>query len=123
MDETPLKEVVWVGPTRKELRAFPRPVQRVVGYALHAVQLGETPPEAKPLKGFGGAGVLELVEDHRGDTYRAVYTVRFATKVYVLHVFQKKSKRGIATPQKEIELIRARLKWAERLYTGRAKER
>ena len=66
--------------------------------------------------------MLELVEDHRGDTYRAVYTVRFATRIYVLHVFQKKSKRGIATPQKEIELIRARLKWAERLYTGRAKE-
>ena len=92
------------------------------GVALYAAQLVETPPEAKPLKGFSGAGVLELVEDHRGDTYRAVYTVRFATKIYVLHVFQKKSKRGIATPQKEIELIRARLKWAERLYTGRAKE-
>jgi phage-related protein len=123
MDETPLKEVVWVGPTRKELKEFPRPVQRAVGLALYAVQLGEMPPDAKPLKGFGGgAGVLELVEDHRGDTYRAVYTVRFATKVYVLHVFQKKSKRGIATPQKEIDLIRARLKWAERLYTGKARE-
>jgi phage-related protein len=97
-------------------------VQRVFGYALHAAQLGETPPEAKPLKGFGGAGVLELVEDHRGDTYRAVYTVRFATRIYVLHVFQKKSKRGIATPQRDIELIRARLKWAERLYTGKTTE-
>lgn len=122
MDETPLKTVVWVGPTRKELKEFPRPVQRAVGYALNAAQLGETPPDAKVMKGFGGAGVLELVEDHRGDTYRAVYTVRFATKIYVLHVFQKKSKRGIATPHKEIELIRARLKWAERLYTGRARE-
>jgi phage-related protein len=122
MDETPLKEVVWVGPTRKELKALPRPVQRVFGYALNAVQMGETPPEAKPLSGFGGAGVLELIEDHRGDTYRAVYTVRFASKVYVLHVFQKKSKRGIATPQRDIELIRARLKWAERLYTGRTTE-
>ena len=89
---------------------------------LNAAQLGETPPEAKIMKGFGGAGVLELVEDHRGDTYRAVYTVRFATKIYVLHVFQKKSKRGIATPHKEIELIRARLKWAERLHTGKTKE-
>jgi phage-related protein len=123
MDETPLKIVVWVGPTRKALKEFPRPVQRVFGYALNAVQMGEVPPEAKVLKGFGGgAGVLELVEDHRGDTYRAVYTVRFATRIYVLHVFQKKSKRGIATPQKDLDLIRARLKWAERLYTGRAKE-
>ena len=119
MDETPLKEVVWIGSTRKELREFPRPVQKVFGYALHAAQLGETPPEAKPLKGFGGRGVLELVEDHRGDAYRAVYTIRFATRIYVLHVFQKKSKYGIATPQRDIELIRARLKWAERLYTGK----
>jgi phage-related protein len=122
MDETPLKTVVWVGPTRKELKEFPRPVQRAVGLALYAAQLRETPPDVKPLKGFGGAGVLEVVEDHRGDTYRAVYTVRFATKIYVLHVFQKKSKHGIATPQKEIELIRARLKWAERLYTGKVQE-
>jgi phage-related protein len=123
MDEAPIiKTVVWVGPSRKELKAFPRPVQRAVGLALYAAQLGETPPDAKPLKGFGGAGVLELLEDHRGDTYRAVYTVRFATKIYVLHAFQKKSKHGIATPQKEIELIRARLKWAERLYTGKTTE-
>jgi phage-related protein len=122
MDGAPLKTVVWVGPSRKDLKEFPRPVQRVFGYALNAAQLGETPPEAKIMKGFGGAGVLELVEDHRGDTYRAVYTVRFATKIYVLHVFQKKSKRGIATPQKEIELIRARLRWAERMHTGRTTE-
>ena len=122
MDEMPLKTVVWVGPTRKELKTFPRPVQRTVGLALYSAQLGERPPDAKPLKGFGGAGVLELVEDHRGNTYRAVYTVRFATRIYVLHAFQKKSKSGIATPQKEIELIRARLKWAERLYTGKTTE-
>jgi phage-related protein len=121
-DEAPLKTVAWVGPTRKELKEFPRLVQRAVGLALYAAQLGETPPAAKVLKGFGGAGVLELVEDHRGDTYRAVYTVRFATKIYVLHVFQKKSKRGIATPQKDIELIRARLRWAVRLYTGKSEE-
>jgi phage-related protein len=122
MDETPVKTVVWVGPTRKELKALPRPVQRVMGLALYAAQLGETPPDAKVLKGFGGAGVLEIVEDHRGDTYRAVYTVRFATKIYVLHVFQKKSKHGIATPKKDIELIRARLRWAEQLYTGKGTE-
>ena len=94
---------------------------RAVGLALYAAQLGEMPPDAKPLKGFSGAGVVELAEDHRGDTYRAVYTVRFATRIYVLHVFQKKSKHAIATPQKEIELIRARLRWAERLYTGRTR--
>jgi phage-related protein len=90
--------------------------------ALFAAQVGETPPDAKPLRGFGGAGVLELIEDHRGDTYRAVYTVRFATRIYVLHAFQKKSKRGIATPKRDLELIRERLKWAERLHTGKAKE-
>jgi phage-related protein len=122
MCDTPLKSVVWIGPTRKDLKKFPRLVQRAVGLALYAAQRGETPPDAKPLKGFGGAGVLEVVEDHRGDTYRAVYTVRFATKIYVLHAFQKKSKHGIATPQKDIELIQARLKWAERLYTGRDTE-
>jgi phage-related protein len=97
-------------------------VRRTFGVGLFAAQLGETPPDAKPLRGFGGAGVLELVEDHRGDTYRAVYTVRFATRIYVLHAFQKKSKRGIATPKRDLELIRERLKWAERLYTGKAKE-
>ena len=86
------------------------------------MQIGETPPDTKPLKGFGGAGVLEMVEDHRGDTYRAIYTVRFATRIYVLHVFQKKSKRGIATPQKDIELVRARLRWAEQIHSGRWRE-
>src|SRR5258708_21974494 len=116
MDETPLKTVVWVGPTRKELKEFPRPVQRAVGQALYVAQTGETPPDAKVMKGFGGAGGFELVEDHRGDTYRAVYTLRFATKIYVLHVFQKKSERGIATPQRDIGLIRARPKSAERMY-------
>jgi phage-related protein len=122
MDETPLKPLEWVGPARKEMKELPRQVQRVFGYALQLAQQGDVPPEAKILKGFGGAGVLELVEDHRGDTYRAVYTVRFAAKIFVLHVFQKKSKHGIATPKKEIELIRARLKWAERLYRGIARE-
>jgi len=90
--------------------------------ALYVAQLGDTAPDAKPLKGFGGAGVLELVEDYRGDTFRAVYTVRLAASIYVLHVFQKKSKRGIATPQKEIELIRARLEWAEQMHFRKTKE-
>jgi phage-related protein len=122
MDEPEPKQLVWVGSSRRDLREFPPAVRRTFGVALFAVQLGETPPDAKPLKGFGGAGVLELIEDHKGSTYRAVYTVRFATKIYVLHAFQKKSKRGIATPKREIELIRERLKWAQRLYTGKAEE-
>jgi phage-related protein len=122
MDEPAPKELVWVGSSRRDLRAFPPAVRRTFGFALYAAQIGETPPEAKPLKGFRGAGVLELIEDHRGSTYRAVYTVRFATKVYVLHAFQKKSTRGITTPKQEIRLIQERLKWAQRLYTGKAKE-
>jgi phage-related protein len=104
------------------MMALPRTVQRTFGYALYLAQLGDNPPEAKPLKGFGGASVLELVEDHKGDTYRAVYTVRFAMKIYVLHVFQKKAKRKIATPKREISLIRERLKIAERLYADESKE-
>src|SRR5271156_2122859 len=122
MTTTKPKQLVFVGSRRRDLRECPVSIRRAFGLALFAVQQGETPPDAKPLKGFGGTGVVELIEDHRGDTYRAVYTVRFAAKIYVLHTFQKKSKHGIATPQKEIELIRARLKWAERLYTGKTTE-
>ena len=121
-DETKLKELEWIASSRKDMQALPRSVQRTFGYALYAAQCGEKPPEAKPLKGFGGAGILELIEDYRGDTYRAVYTVRFATKVYVLHVFQKKAKHGIAAPKQELDLIRNRLKRAESLYTGKHKE-
>ena len=116
-DEQDFKELVWVGSSRKAMLSFPRSVRRVFGTALFAAQNGVKPPEAKPLKGFGGAGVLELVEDYSGDTYRAVYTVRFATKVFVLHAFQKKSKRGIRTPKHEIDLIKKRLKMAEKLHS------
>ena len=122
MFEPPFRSIVWIGSALKDLKALPRPVQRAVGVALYAAQLGETPPDSKVLKGFGGSGVLELIEGHRGDTYRAVYTVRFASKIYVLHVFQKKSKRGIATPQKDMELIRVRLKWAEELNSATTKD-
>jgi len=101
------------------MQALPFPVRRTFGYSLYAAQLGEKPPDAKPLKGFGGAGVLEVIEDYRGATYRAVYTVRFAGTVYVLHVFQKKSKHGIGTPKQEMDLIRERLKRAEALYNSR----
>jgi len=110
------KERIWIGSSRKDVKGYPVAVRRAFGFALYAAQRGEWPPDAKPLKGFGGTGVLEIIEDHRGDTYRAVYTVRFATKVYVLHVFQKKSKHGISTPQKDIDVIKERLKTAEFLH-------
>lgn len=84
-----------------------------VGFALFTAQLGGKHPAAKPMKGFGGAGVIEIVEDHDGDTYRAVYTVKLAGAVYVLHAFQKKSKQGKATPKHDIELIKARLMTAQ----------
>ena len=95
-----LKPVVWMGSCRDSLRAFPPQVRSDIGHALYAAQQGETDPAAKPLKGFGGASVMEIIDRHDTNTYRAVYTVRFAGAVYVLHAFQKKSKRGIATPQK-----------------------
>jgi phage-related protein/predicted XRE-type DNA-binding protein len=98
------------------LRAFPRPVRREAGQALYAAQQGETDPAAKVLRGFGGASVLEVIAQHRGDTWRAVYTVRYAEAVYVLHAFQKKAKRGIATPKADMDLIRQRLSEAERLH-------
>ena|SRR5438128_5937539 len=107
------KPVTWVRSARKDLKGFPREVQRAFGYALWQVQQGKRLLKAKVLKGFKGPGVLELIEDYDGGTYRVVYTVRFASVVYVLHAFQKKSKTGIKTPLKEIELIRTRLRAAE----------
>src|ERR1700687_4228321 len=104
-----MKSVLWMGSSRKDLRACPEAVQDTIGYALYLAQMGGKHAQAKPMKGFTGAGVLEVVEDHDGETYRAVYTVRFKSAVYVLHVFQKKSKRGAATPKPEIDLIKKRL--------------
>jgi phage-related protein len=92
------------------------------GYALFVAQMGERPRNAKPLKGFKGAGVLEIVEDYDGDTFRAVYTVRFAQRLYVLHAFQKKSKRGIETPKSEIRLVEQRLRAAEEDYRQRQQQ-
>lgn len=112
----PPKPVRWIGSSREDLIGFPEEVRRRVGGALWDAQLGGKAPFAKPLKGFGGAGVLEVVDDHDGDTYRAVYTVRFAGVVYVLHAFQKKSKRGIATPKPELDMIERRLKRAKEDY-------
>lgn len=110
------RSLIWLGSTRKDLRSFPRPVRRDIGVALYAAQHGETDSAAKTLKGFGGSSVVEIASDYRGDTWRAVYTARFSEAAYVLHAFQKKSKRGIATPQAELELIRRRLAEAERLH-------
>ncbi len=115
----PSKPVYWIARSKNDLVDFPDAVRREVGYALYFAQKGDKHSSAKPLKGFKGAGVLEVVEDHQGDTYRAVYTVRFANAVYVLHAFKKKSKTGIKTPKPEIELIEIRLKVAEADYKAR----
>jgi phage-related protein len=117
-----LKPLRWVGSSRADLRAFPAEARRNVGFALDFAQNGGKHPAAKPLRGFKGAGVLEVVEDHDGDTYRAIYTVRFARAVYVLHAFKKKSKTGIKTPKHEIDLIKKRLKLAEADYARWIKE-
>jgi phage-related protein len=109
------KPLHWVGSSKKDLVALPADVVNDFGYALSAVQMGATPPQAKPWKGEG-SGVLELVENDSGNTFRAVYTVRFAKAVYVLHCFQKKSPSGIRTSQNDIDLIHARLKLAQQHY-------
>jgi phage-related protein len=113
------RPIVWVGSSRTDLRRFPRQVRRDIGQSLYAAQQGEVDPSAKPLKGFGGASVIEIVARHRGDAWRVVYTVRFEEAVYVLHAFQKKSRRGIATPKNEIDLVRQRLAEAQRLHRER----
>ena len=107
------KPVAWIGSSYQDYRSVPDPVQDGMGYALFLAQTGKMHSDAKPLKGFGGAGVLEVVDDDQGDTYRAVYTVKFAEAVYVLHAFQKKSKQGRKTPPQDMEMIRRRLKAAE----------
>ena len=107
------KSLVWIGSSKKDLLALPVGVRKFFGHALDVAQRGDTHAAAKPLKGFGCAGVLEIVEDEAGDTYRAVYTVKFKEAVFVLHCFQKKSARGITTPKQELDVIRARLKIAE----------
>ncbi len=114
MIDTPLlKRLLWVAGSKRDLMAMPDEVQDVFGYALHLAQSGSKHPQAKPLKGQGSAAVLEVVEDWQGDTYRAVYTVKFSAAVYVLHCFQKKATRGIATPRPDLDLIATRLKAAE----------
>lgn len=112
----PRKPLVWVGSTLADVQSFPAAAQRHLGYALHVAQLGQKHPDAKPLKGFGGAGVLEVVEDYDGDTFRLVYTVRFGERIYALHAFQKKARSGIKTPAKELDLVRRRLRDAESIH-------
>jgi len=113
------KPLFWVGSSLEDLSTFPEPVKRVMGYGLRLAQKGGKHPDAKPLKGFHGAGVLEIVDDYDGMTYRAVYTLKLRGAVYVLHAFQKKSKKGIETPKHEIGLIESRMRMAREDYERR----
>jgi phage-related protein len=118
MDE-PLKPLRWVGTSLRDVRLFPRAVKREIGQALFTAQQGGTDAAAKPLKGFGGAAVLEIAVSYRRDAWRAVYTVRFSDAIYVLHVFQKKSTKGIATSRRDMELVKRRYSEAERNHRER----
>jgi len=118
-DQPSLKPVTWVGTSLKDLRAFPEAVQDLMGYALYVAQRGGKHQDAKVLSGFGGAGVVEIIKGHRGDTFRAVYTLRYGGSLCVLHAFQKKSKTGRETPRRDIELIKQRLREAEQIARGR----
>lgn len=111
-----MKRLYWIGSSLKDVRRFPNAVKQVVGYALYLAQEGIKHIDAKPLHGFVGAGTLEVVADHQGDKYRAVYTVAFQEAVYVLHAFQKKSKRGRALPKPDMQLIQARFELARKHY-------
>ena len=115
----PLRPLLWVASSKRDFREFPAQVQDDLGFQLYLAQTGQHPPAAKPLKGFG-SGIVELVDDFDGDTYRAVYTVRFSAAVYVLHAFKKKSKRGVKTPQPDIDLVKRRLRDAELDYAERS---
>ena len=122
MVENTLKPVLWVGSSKADLKKFPAAVQDQVGFALYQAQVGLKPRDAKQLKGQG-SNVLEVVSRHEGDAYRTVYTVRFKEAVYVLHAFQKKSKRGIETPKQELDLVQRRLKAAQRHHDNADDER
>jgi phage-related protein len=113
------RELIWVGSSLEDLRRFPEEVKDVMGYALYLAQRGEKHTDAKPLRDFGGAGILEIVERHHTDAFRAVYIIRLSTAVFVLHAFQKKAKQGVATPPRDLELIRRRLAEAEEVDTER----
>ena len=115
-------QVDWIGSSKKDLLGFPDPVIDDIGHALSVAQHGEKHPSAKPLKGLGSS-ILEIIENHRGGTYRAVYTVKFEDRIYVLHCFQKKSKKGSKTPRHDIDLIKDRLKQAQTDYEQRQRKR
>jgi phage-related protein len=121
--EQGMKHLRWMGSSLKDLKSFPPEVRSDIGYALYAAQNGELDPAAKPLKGFAGASVIEIVARFSGDTWRVVYTVRLQSAVYVLHAFQKKSKSGVATPKKENDLIYQRLAAAERDHKERTESK
>ena len=114
-----IKPVFWIGSAKSDLSGFPEEIRDAIGFALFVAQQGGKHADVKPLHGFGGAGVLEVIEDHAGNTYRAVYTVRLADTIYVLHAFQKKAKSGIKTPKSEIDLVRVRLRLAEERHAAR----
>lgn len=116
------KPLVWIGSTLKDLRAFPEDVKDVIGFALREAQAGGRHPDAKPLKGYRGAGVLEVVDDFDGDTYRAVYSVKFEGVVYGLHAFQKKSKTRSATDKIDLNMIERRLRLAQKDHAARERE-
>lgn len=116
MSKQPRKPLKWIGSAKRGLDAMPEDVKDVFGHAIDLAQAGGKHRDAKAMSGFGSAGVLEVVEDYRSDTYRAVYTVKFAGWIYVLHCFQKKSKSGIKTPKEDLALIKVRLKAAKLDY-------
>ncbi|WP_343070052.1 type II toxin-antitoxin system RelE/ParE family toxin [Aminobacter carboxidus] len=118
-----MKTVFWIGSSRETVRDFPKEVRQEVGFALETAQLGGKAINVVPLVGFSGAGVLEVIANGEGGTYRTVYTVRFQEAVYILHAFQKKSKKGIATPRQEIALVRQRLKVAEKHHERELKKK
>jgi phage-related protein len=115
-----LRPIIWAPQTLRELRSFPKKVKREFGRALQFAQAGDKHPAAKPLKGFGGGGILEIVEDYDRGSYRAVYAIRFKEAVYVLHVFQKKSRKGIETARSDVNLIKERLKWATQMHARKS---
>jgi len=116
MNARKVKDLGWIGSSKKDFIAFPTGVKKEMGHALYMAQEGGKHKNAKPLKGFKGAAVLEIVEEDGNGTYRTMYTVQFEDVIYVLHAFQKKSKTGIKTPKQEIDLVEIRLKWAQQKY-------
>ncbi len=114
-----IKPLIWIGTSLRDLKDFPEELRKPFGFALDQAQRGGKHPNAKPLKGFKGAGVLEVVENYDGDTFRAVYTVKYSSVVYVLHAFQKKSKHGISTSKQDIDLVSRRLRVADEDFLRR----